>query len=251
MDRLRLTVIACSSLRPELEMLAAEAKTSITFRHLEMGLHERSAAALRDALQSTIDGLAVDHQCDAIAIGYGLCNRGVVGLQARTLPVVIPRAHDCIGMLLGSNQCYLAQLEAQPGTYFQSAGWLENSPAKGDVRQPNFTFGPNSNVARERLVERYGEENADYLLEQFDNFTRHYERLAYIATPAPVSARWEAAAKEIAGNRNWKFERLVGDLGWLRRLLNAEWNSHEFLTLRPGERVVSTSDERLIDAEPA
>jgi hypothetical protein len=245
-DRLRLTVIACSSLRPELEMLAADAKTAITFRHLEMGLHERSAGALHDALQSAIDA---ETDCDAVAIGYGLCNRGVVGLKARRLPVVIPRAHDCIGMLLGSSQCYLDQLQTQPGTYFQSAGWLEHSQA--NVRQPNFTFGPNSNVTRERLVERYGEEDADYLLEQFAGFTKHYARLAYIATEAPASARWEAAAKEMADKRNWTFERLPGDLGWLRRLLNGEWNAREFLTLQPGERVILTFNESLIGAEPA
>ena len=81
MERLRLRVIACSSLRPELEMLAASAKTEITVRHLEMGLHQRSAAALREALQSAID----EADGDAVAIGYGLCNRGVVGLQARSV----------------------------------------------------------------------------------------------------------------------------------------------------------------------
>ena len=248
MDRLRLTVIACSSLRPELEMLAAEAKTAITLRHLEMGLHQRSASALHGALQSAIEA---ETDCDAIVIGYGLCNRGIVGLTARRMPVVFPRAHDCIGMLLGGSRRYLAQLEAQPGTYFQSAGWLENSPADADVRQPDFTFGPNSNVTHERLAKRYGDDNAGYLLEQFDGLTRHYDRLAYIATSAPASARWEEAAKKIAADRNWKFERLPGDLGWLRRLLNAEWNEREFLTLRPGERVVATFDELLIGTEPA
>ena len=250
MNRLRLHVIACPVFQRELEMLAAGAKTEVTFRHLEMGLHEGSTENLRAALQGAIDGVATG-QCNAIAIGYGLCNRGVVGLEARALPVVIPRAHDCIGMLLGSSQCYLAQLEAQPGTYFQSAGWLENSPAGGEVRQQNFTFGPSSNVTREQLVEKYGEENADYLLEQFNNFTRHYERLAYIATPVPQSARWEKAAKEIAHQRGWKFERLPGDLGWLRRLLNADWNDREFLKLRPGERVGLSHNAQLIGAEPA
>ncbi len=137
MNHLRLHVIACPVFQRELEMLAAGAKAEVTFQHLEMGLHERSAENLRAALQGAIDGVATG-QCDAIGIGYGLCNRGIVGLEARALPVVIPRAHDCIGMLLGSNRCYLAQLEAQPGTYFQSAGWLENSPANGDVRQQNF-----------------------------------------------------------------------------------------------------------------
>ncbi len=250
MNRLRLHVIACPVFQRELELLGADAKTAVTFRHLEMGLHEGAGKELRAALQDAIDA-AAGGPCDAIAIAYGLCNRGVIGLQARALPVVIPRAHDCIGMLLGSSRCYLAQLEAQPGTYFQSAGWLENSPVNGEIRRQDFAFGPNSNVTREQLVEKYGEDNADYLLEQFKNFTQHYGRLAYIATPVPGAARWEAAAKELAHARGWKFERLPGDLGWLRRLLNAEWDEREFLTLKPGEHVGLRSDAGLIGAEPA
>ncbi len=250
MNRLRLHVIACPVFQRELELLAVEAKTRLEFRHLKMGLHEGSAGDLRTALQKAIDGVG-SGQGDAIVIAYGLCNRGVVGLQARELPVVIPRAHDCIGMLLGSSRSYLAQLEAQPGTYFQSAGWLENSPANGDIRRQDFTFGPNANVTREQLIEKYGEDNADYLLEQFNHFTRYYERLLYIATPVPGSEKWEATAKEIARGRGWKFERLPGDLGWLRRLVGGEWNDREFLTLRPGERVCLRSDAALIGACPA
>jgi hypothetical protein len=249
MNRLRLHVVACPVFQRELELLAADAKTELTFRHLDLGLHEGSAEALRTALQAAIDG--AEGRCDAVAIAYGVCNRGVVGLQARAVPVVIPRAHDCIGMLLGSSRCYLAQLEAQPGTYFQSAGWLENSPANGDIRRQDLAFGPGANVNRAQLVEKYGEENADYLLEQFENFTQHYRRLAYIDTPVPQAARWEAAAREMARQRGWKFEQLPGDLGWLRRMLDAEWNETEFLVLKPGERVGLCSDARLIGAEPA
>ncbi|MGA7710903.1 MAG: DUF1638 domain-containing protein [Rhizomicrobium sp.] len=229
-------------------MLAAQAKSAITFRQLEMGLHERTAQALHEALQSAIDDTM---DCDAIAIGYGLCNSGIIGLQSRRVPLVIPRAHDCVGMLLGGSQRYLAELEAQPGTYFQSAGWLENSSTNRDIRQPDFTFGPNSNVTRERLVERYGEDNADYLLGEFDGFTKHYERLAFIATPIPENLHWETMAKRIAAEKNWSFERLRGDLGWLRRLLDGEWNEREFLTVQPGERVIRMPDEFLIGAEPA
>jgi Protein of unknown function (DUF1638) len=140
MNRLRLHVIACPVFRRELELLAAEEKTVATFQHLEMGLHEGSVADLHTALQNVIDGVAGD-RCDTIAIAYGLCNRGVVGLQSRALSVVIPRAHDCIGMLLGSSRGYLAQLEAQPGTHFQSAVWLENSPSHGEIRRQDFTLG--------------------------------------------------------------------------------------------------------------
>ena len=250
MRRLRLHVIACPVFQRELELLARRAKTEPVLRHLDMGLHEGSAEGLRTALQAAIDGVDAD-QTDAVAIAYGLCNRGVVGLRARELPVVIPRAHDCIGMLLGSARCYLAQLEAIPGTYFQSPGWLEHSPANGEIRRQDIAFGPTANVTREQLAEKYGEDNADYLLEQFKNFTRHYERLAYIATPVPEAERWEAAAREIADRHGWEFERLTGDLGWLQRLLDADWTEQEFLVLKPGERVGLRSDAGLIGAEPA
>ncbi len=245
MSRARLVVIACPSLLPDLELLAAESDASIAFHHLERGLHEQSGEPLRRALQGAIDQTT---DCDAIVIAYGLCNRSLVGIEARTLPVVIPRAHDCIGILLGSSKRYLNEVRKWPGTYFQSAGWLKNAR---DARQPEFTFGPNSNVTRDRLVDHYGEEAADYLMEQFEGFTRHYRRLAYIAMPVDAAQGWEAEARDIATKRNWTYDRLDGDPGWLTRLLNGVWDEAEFLTLKPGEKVRLAADERLIAAEAA
>ena len=241
-ERLRLSVIACPSLRPELETLAAECRTDIAFQHLEMALHERSSAALRDALQNAIDQTT---DCDGIAIAYGLCNRGIVGITARNVPLAIPRAHDCIGILLGSSQRRLEELDKEPGTYFQSAGWLR---AARDGRQAEFTFGPNSNASFEHLAARYGEEAATYLLAEFEGFTRHYKRLAYIATPIAASQMWEAQARDIALERHWHYSRLEGDTGWLRRLLEGAWDGDDFLVVQPGQSVVLTSDEHLIEA---
>lgn len=240
----RLSVIACSSLKPELELLAAEVCPVLRYQYIDMGLHQGSAEAMQGALQAAIDASTQD---DAVVLAYGLCNRGVVGLRARNVPVVLPRAHDCIGLLLGSSARYLTELNGAPGTYFQSAGWLEQASSEEAIRQPDFTYGPNSNVTRERLVERYGEDNADYLLGKFESFTQHYERLAYIATPAAPFR--EQAAQILATRRQWRFERLQGDLGWLRRLLSGEWNEREFVTLAPGERLALTFDERLMAAE--
>jgi hypothetical protein len=249
MARLRLLVVACPVLQREIELLALEASTAVTTRWLDMGLHEGSTEGLRSALQAAIDRTRPG-EFDAIAIAYGLCNRGIVGLTARSAPVVLPKAHDCIGLLLGSTQGYLARLELEPGTYFQSAGWLEHVPANGEVR-PQMSFGRGATLTRERLADRYGEENADYLLEQWANLTKHYARLAFIATPAPEAKEWEAIARERAQKCGWEFERLAGELGWLRRLVNAEWNDGEFLKLSPGERVVLRFDPHLIGTERA
>jgi len=237
--RLSLSVIACPSLRPELETLAAACDTEVRFHHLEIALHERSADALRGALQATIDRTT---DCSAIAIAYGLCNRGVIGITARAISLVIPRAHDCIGILLGSSRRYLEELDNEPGTYFQSAGWLS---AARDKHQPEFTFGPNSNVSFERLAARYGEEAAAYLSTELEGFTKHYKRLAYIDTA--IGPAFEAEARDIAARRALAFQRLEGNLGWLSRLLEGPWDGDEFLVVQPGQSVVQASGGRLIE----
>ena len=39
---------------------------------------------------------------EAILLGYARCNDGLVGVTARDIPLVIPRAHDCITFFFGS-----------------------------------------------------------------------------------------------------------------------------------------------------
>lgn len=249
MNRLRLQVVVCPVLQRELEILAASAPAQITTRHLEMRLHERPPSQLRIALQDAIDQTPAD-QYDAIGIAYGFCNRGIVGLQARALPVVIPRAHDCVGMLLGDTKRYLAQIEAQPGMYFQSVGWLANASANGEICTPNISFGLGPTVTRELLARKYGDENADFLPERFTAFTRHYQGPAFISTPVPNADRWEDTARVTAQKHGWSFEKIPGDLGWLRRLISAERNEHEFLILKPGMQVGAQHDGQLISAKP-
>jgi hypothetical protein len=244
--RPKLCVIACPSLRPELDQAAAETGAGISIRHLEMALHNRSAEALREALQDAIDATTA---CDAIAIGYGLCNRGIVGIAARDIPLVLPRAHDCIGLLLGSTARYLDELDREPGTYFQSAGWLKAAQdADEKDGQEEFTFGPNSNASFERLAARFGDEAARYLIQELEGFTKHYKRLAYVTTPAAESSALASEARSIAGKRGLAYHALVGDTGWLSRLVSGNWSDEEFLIVRPGQQVRLASGDRLIEA---
>lgn len=250
MSRLRLHLISCRVFERELETLAPNAKTDLRIQYLEMALHEKPGNQLRTALQDAVDGVPMN-QCDAIALGYGLCNRGLIGLQARTLPVAVPRAHDCLGLLLGSSARYLAELSREPGTYFQSPGWMEHLPADRTLR-PMAAGNENLFSAnREELVARYGEEDAQFLLDELANFTKHYKRLAFIATPVAGAAERELKAGDIARQQGWEFARLPGNLGWLRRLVDGEWNADEFLVLQPGERIGLRYDGQLISAEPA
>ena len=75
------------------------------------------------------------------------------------------------------------------------------------------------------------------------------ERLAFISTPVANAEARERKAGEIARAQGWRFEKLPGDLGWLRRLVDGDWNEKEFLTLQPGQRVALRYDEQVIGAE--
>jgi hypothetical protein len=250
MSRLRQHLISCRVFERELELLAATAQTDLRIQFLEMALHEKPGEQLRSALQQAVNAVPPG-QCDVISLGYGLCNRGIVGLEARTLPIVIPRAHDCLGILLGSSARYLGEIDKEPGTYFQSSGWIENLPADRALRPLAAGAGSGPDASREELIARYGEENARFLLEELAGLTRHYRRLVFISTPVAGAAARECRACEIAQQQGWIFERLPGDLGWLRRLVDGDWNDREFLVLQPGQRVGLRYDGQLIGPEPA
>jgi len=248
MNRPRLLLVACRVFERELEVLARSAKTDLELHYVEIGLHEQPGAQLRAALQEAIN-TAPEEEFDAVGLGYGLCNRGLVGLKAHGLPVIIPRAHDCLGILLGSSKRYLAELDKEAGTYFQSAGWIEHLPADRTIRP--MAAGGEMSAKKEEFVAKFGEEAAQFLMEEYARFTQHYKRLAFISTPVAKVDERERKAEEIARQQGWQFERLPGDIGWLRRLVDGEWDDKEFLVLKPHQKVGLSYGNGLITAEPA
>ena len=69
-----------------------------------------------NALGEHYDGIIGDF--DAILLGYGLCSNAVAGLVAKKHRIVIPRAHDCITLFLGSREAYSRYFHEIPGCYW-------------------------------------------------------------------------------------------------------------------------------------
>lgn len=90
----RFKVIACEIAFRELCFCASQANAVVDFTFMPKGLHDKSAEKMRLALQHEIDQVEC-HKYEAILLAYGLCSCGVVGLTSQ-LPLVIPKAHDCI-----------------------------------------------------------------------------------------------------------------------------------------------------------
>jgi hypothetical protein len=214
---------------------------------VDQGLHD-NARKLRSELQRQID-LAAAPTYQAVVLAFGLCNRSLDGLQARDVPIAVPRAHDCITLYLGSRQRYDAEFKATPGTYYYSDDYLERQSG-GGANGGRVAMGVGTTIENDyaALVEKYGEENAQYLLETLGAWHQHYQRAAYIETGSVATGQFRAQAEQDAAKYGWRFEALKGDLVLIRRLLAADWDD-DFLVVQPGQRIVTTNDQRIIGAE--
>ena len=205
---------------------------------------------MRKRLQEAIDRTN-PQKYEAILLGYALCGNGAAGLAANTLPLVIPRAHDCIALLMGGRERYQTYFEQNRGVYFRSTGWLERGR---DLEQDTLRAIRNrtgSGETLEELVSKYGEENGQYLFDELNAYQRAYLQLTYIATGLEPDGTFEERARDEARQRGWKFERIEGDLGLFQRLLAGDWNEEEFLIVPPGWRVTATYGTDILDKEPS
>ncbi|WP_455381689.1 DUF1638 domain-containing protein [Salinispira pacifica] len=249
---MRYKVISCSVFAREVSLLAARSDAVLDITWIRQGLHSYPSL-LREELQREIDRTETPLQTpdrvarapeeySAIILGFGICSRAVAGLRTRRLPLVIPRSHDCIALLLGSNRRYRAEFDANPGTYWFSPGWIEQSA---------FPSGAQCALIQERFTEVYGEDNGEYLMQLERDSLAHYSRAAYIRWPELDRERYRKRTAEIAADFGWEEVTVEGDDGFLRRLLEGAWDEQEFLLCPPGHTLEIGDEESIIIARPA
>jgi hypothetical protein len=245
---MRFRLIHCQVFTREMSNVVSRAPHSIDVETLTMGLHDLGAS-MRPYLQERIDA-ADKAEYDAILLGYALCGRGTEGLRARKTQLVLPRAHDCIGLLMGSRQLYQAYFDTHPGVYFRSAGWIENQTTNQTLQPANSSAKSRigERRSREELVNQYGEENGNYLFEEFRGFRQHYSRLTYISTGVESEDALRDRARAEAEKEGWTFEEVKGSLTLLERLVNGEWNADDFLVVQPGATVRATLGKSIVEA---
>jgi hypothetical protein len=241
---MRLLLIGCEVILRELCDAVARSPHVVDVRFLSKGLHDLGARAMRAALQTAIDD-AESPRYDAVVLGYGLCGNGLSGLVARSVPLIVVRAHDCITLLMGSRHHYETYFQEHPGVYFRSAGWVERA---ADL-EPLARIQTGAGATLNGLIEQYGEDNGRYLYEELTRYRQMYQQLTFIETGIEPDHHFEDQARGEAEERGWRFEKLTGSLGLLRGLLAGAWNDRDFLVVPPGHRITAAHDERVIVSE--
>lgn len=241
---MRLKCLACEVLARPVYLCAAQSPQIVDVQLLRRGLHN-NPPDLRAQLQTHIDA-ATGEGYDAVVMAYGLCGQATAGLVAQDTPVVVPRAHDCITLFLGSRERYQDQFENNKGTYWYTLDYMER---RDDTPHSTLALGSGMDTDLDAVyddyVEKYGQENADYLMEVMGAWQEHYRRAAFIDMGIGDGTAIEQQAQADAARRGWMFERVAGDLVLIRRLLAGDWEN-DFLVLQPGEQLTITYDTDII-----
>ncbi|MBN1505950.1 MAG: DUF1638 domain-containing protein [Sedimentisphaerales bacterium] len=237
----RLQLIACKVLQREAYFCAARSRNVVDVVLMEQGLHnepDRLRREVQKALEQTHD--IQDRPYDASLLGYGLCSNGVVGLHA-AIPIVIPRGHDCITVLLGSKERYQECFDSHRGAYWYSPGWIEAGKQPSRERYEKLL---------EEYTQRYGEDNARYLMEVEQTWIKEYKWAIFVdwgLIPADV---YKDYTKECAAFLNWGYGELQGDAGLMQRFVDGPWNEEEFLIVQPGRQIAEdVTSKGIVKAE--
>ena len=150
------------------------------------------------------------------------------------MPVVLPRAHDCATIFLGSRRTGTrASTRPRQDDWYTSdqlergnalKGWLLGDAARSE----------DALAARDEYEARFGKENADYLMSVLGEWHTRYERGAYLDSGFDENDDAADRARAESESRGWRFERVPTDLGLMRRLLWGEWDA-DFQVVEPGE----------------
>lgn len=238
----RLAVVGCAVMEVEVEHLMADLPHIVDYRKLEQGLHNEPKR-LHQQVQDAIDDIESRTDAQAIALVYGLCSRGIEGVTTKRCRLAVARAHDCITLLLGSKQRYADYVARHPGTYWYSPGWNKHHTPPGPLRYEKLY---------NEYVEKYGEDNAEYLMQTEQHWFNTYDRATYVHLTVGATEQDKQYTRDCADWLKWRYDEVAGDPGLIRALLQGDWDPDRFLVLEPGQTLRMTGDDDIIAAhQPA
>lgn len=237
----RYKVIACKVMMREMYALAAKCDHIVDILWLKRALHD-TPDLLRKTLQEAIDHVENESEdYDAILLGYCLCSNGIVGIRSKRMPIVIPRGHDCITMLLGSKERYKEYFDAHNGrVYWYSPGWVEQALQPSKERFETIY---------EEYVKKYGEDNAKYLMEMEQGWLSDYDTAIYVDWPCIACKEYADYTKECAKYLNWQYDLAEGSDKLVKDMFDGNWDEERFVVIPPGKTIAPTHDHRIFEVD--
>ena len=244
-------VLACKIFQRELARVIPTCPNVLDITFMRQDLHNRPGL-LREALQREIDSIESGEdlhtnernfdKIEAILLGYGLCSNALAGIKSNRLPLVIPRAHDCITHFMGSKERYAEYFDRVKGSFFYTQGWLDLGL---DIGQADIER------KRSEYMERFDgdEDTVEYLLEMDREMLKNYRYVTYITWPGMPNHRGIATAEKLASEAGLSLLQYEGSDRLMADFVNGNWNEEDFLILQPGQTLMPSYDRLIIKGE--
>jgi hypothetical protein len=232
----RIALLACSVFEREIALLAGDAPHIVETRFYEIALHDRPDE-LRAKLQAELNDIDARDDIDAVVLAYGLCGLGTAGLRAGRHPFVLPRAHDCITVFLGSKERYASHQRGCPTCYYYTPGWNRARRVPGPDKLA---------IMREEFSKKFDEDDVEFLIESEQEAWAMRDTATYIDLGTADGEDESAYAKRCADSLDWKFERIHGDPALLRDLLWGNWDQSRYILIKPGYVSAHSPDEEIL-----
>ncbi|HDY87768.1 MAG TPA: DUF1638 domain-containing protein [bacterium] len=253
-DIKRYKLISCGVLRKEIDSIRDNIPVDVELTEvwLEQGLH-REPDRLNKLVKEEIAATESDKEnLDAILLGYGLCSYGTVGVKSDIYTIVVPRAHDCITLFLGSKDRYLDEFSKVPGTYWYTPGFISGKFQPGMSEKYAGVYHE-FEENYEKYLEKFGDaELAKYIIDsQEQAWIKNYSRGAFVNSGLPGGDELKKKAQKFCRERDWTFEEVKGDFSLLVDLVSGNWDHERFLVIEPGEKLVAGGVTDIITTDSA
>lgn len=231
-------LICCEVFTREACISIFESKNTVDVEFTKKASHE-FPENLNKLIQQIIDKTEAQGGYDAVLLGFGLCGNAALGLKSKSIPLVIPRAHDCCTIFLGSKQKFLTYFKDNLSKVWSSTGYME----RGDsyIRQSETGKLLGLDRSYEEFVEKYGEEDAKYIWETLHPDYNDNE-LVFIDIPETSKLGYLDILKETAKKESKTVRVIPGDMKLIKNLVNGDWNQEEFLVVPPSMEIKPAYD---------
>jgi Protein of unknown function (DUF1638) len=223
---MRLKLISCDLFQREVQAAAARSSNNIEAEFLREAPHHLNPAEIVRSFQSLIDQ-ALRPRYHAVLMAVGSCQPGLSGVRANSIPLVLPRAKDCISLVIER-----ASPSVLPGMRSERAQRLPGVAKPSEGRSSRTWSAPPVSPG----------------LMQVNTLFQRADR-PLLEDSLAESWRWRLGADACPGAAGCPVRARRQQLSILEKLLEGYWNYRDFLVVPPGWQIVADPGQGTIMAE--